>query len=154
MRDEGKSKEQLVAELSVMSRQIAEFEGPGVVRGVCGSANEVHERLTSILDSMNAVAYVADMTSYEILFANRNAYSVFGDLQDKICWQMLQQGKTGPCVFCTNDKLLDVDGNPSGVYVWEFQNTVTGRWYSAPGKGTRIVLSAPLAFCMKRSGII
>ncbi|MDM8563255.1 ATP-binding protein, partial [Candidatus Marithioploca araucensis] len=51
------------------------------------------------------------------------------DAIGKPCWQVLQTGQTGPCSFCTNDKLLDKEGKPTGIYVWEYQKTVDNEWY-------------------------
>ncbi|MEW6599546.1 MAG: PAS domain S-box protein [Nitrospirota bacterium] len=83
----------------------------------------------TVLNSIEAVIYVADMTTYEVLYINNYARKIFGDLEGRICWQTLQAGQNGPCAFCTNDKLLRPDGSPAGVYSWELQNTVDGRWY-------------------------
>lgn len=83
----------------------------------------------TVLDSIDAIIYVADMKTYEILYINSYARKIFGDLEGKICWQTLQSGLSGPCDFCSNDKLLNPDGSPAGVYHWEFQNTVNSRWY-------------------------
>lgn len=91
---------------------------------------ESHERLTSILDSLNAVVYVADMETFEILYANKYLRDIMGDVTGKICWQTFQANQVNQCNFCTNDKLLDANGNPTGIYSWEFQNTVNGRWYT------------------------
>lgn len=88
-----------------------------------------HDRLLSILNSINAIVYVADMKTYEILFINEYMKDLFGDITGKICWQAIQTGQTGPCPFCTNDKLVDMEGRPLGTYNWEFQNTVNGHWY-------------------------
>ncbi len=88
-----------------------------------------HKRLVTVLDSINAVIYVADMQTHEILFLNKAARDDMGDASGKKCWQMIQAGQKGPCPFCTNHKLVDQDGNPTGVYRWEFQNSRTGRWY-------------------------
>ena len=82
-----------------------------------------------ILNGLDGMVYVADMNSYEILFINEFGKRIFGEATGKICWQSLQSGQTGPCSFCTNDRLLHPDGTPTGVYVWEFQNTVTKNWY-------------------------
>jgi len=90
---------------------------------------ESEERLASILDSLDAIVYAADMKTYEILYINRYARELVGDIMGKTCWQVLQKGQDGPCAFCTNDRLIDPDGRPTGVYCWEFQNTVTGRWF-------------------------
>jgi len=89
-----------------------------------------YERFSAVMDSIDAGIYVADMQTYEILFVNRYGREVWGeDAIGKVCWQVLKSGQSGPCPFCTNDRLLDAEGNPSGVYVWEFQNTENRHWY-------------------------
>jgi signal transduction histidine kinase len=50
------------------------------------------------------------------------------DLVGKTCYQVFRNEST-PCSHCTNDKLLDPDGNPAGVCVWEGKNPITGKWY-------------------------
>ncbi len=91
---------------------------------------ESHRRLTTILDSLDSLVYVADMKTYEIEFINKYGRDIWGDIVGKICWQTLQSGQTGPCDFCSNKYLLDANGKPTGAYEWEFQNTVNGRWYN------------------------
>lgn len=89
-----------------------------------------HRMFTTVLDSMDALVYVADMQTHEILFANCYARMSIGtELVGKTCWKTLQTNQSGPCEFCTNDRLLTREGKPAGVYVWEFCNTVTRRWY-------------------------
>ncbi len=98
-----------------------------------------HERLISVFDSLDAGVYVADLETYELLFVNKHARDMFGDIVGKICWQVFQANQTGPCSFCTNDKLLTPDGQSTGVYVWEFNNTVNGRWYELRDRAIRWV---------------
>jgi PAS domain S-box-containing protein len=89
-----------------------------------------YDRFTTVTNSLDAVIYVADLETYELLFINQYGMDIWGsDAIGKPCWQVLQAGQTGPCPFCTNDKLLDQEGKPTGVYVWAFQNTVDGEWY-------------------------
>jgi two-component system, chemotaxis family, CheB/CheR fusion protein len=92
-------------------------------------ARAAHQRLLTVLDSIDALIYVADMETHEMLFMNRHGLGNFGDASGRKCWSVLQAGQSGPCDFCTNDKLLDADGNPTGVYTWEFFNEKTGKWY-------------------------
>ncbi len=87
------------------------------------------QSLLTILDSVNASVYVADMKTYEVLAMNKYSRNIFGDGVGKICWQVFQQGQDGPCPFCSNPRLLDERGNPAGAYTWEMQNTRNGRWY-------------------------
>jgi diguanylate cyclase (GGDEF)-like protein len=88
-----------------------------------------YQSIATILDSLDALVYVADMETYELLFCNKYGRDIWGEVQGKTCWQVLQEGQDGPCKFCTNDRLLDKEGNPTGVYVWEFQNTIDKHWY-------------------------
>ncbi|MGV6477456.1 diguanylate cyclase [Azotobacter vinelandii] len=82
-----------------------------------------------ILDSIDAIVYVADMRTHELLYLNSYGRQHYGDPEALKCWQVLQAGQAGPCDFCSNPHLLDADGEPAGVYVWEIRNTRTGRWY-------------------------
>ncbi len=93
------------------------------------SLKESHETLLTILDSIDATIYVADIETNEILFMNKYMKKSFGyNLEGKICYQEFRKERE-PCQDCTNPKLLDSEGNPTGVYVWEGQNPITERWY-------------------------
>jgi diguanylate cyclase (GGDEF)-like protein len=94
---------------------------------------------TAILDSIDAIVYLADMETYELVFMNHYGKVTWGEPEGKRCWEVLQAGQTGPCPFCTNRKLLDQDGNPTGVYVWEFKNTANGRWFHCRDQAIRWV---------------
>lgn len=98
-----------------------------------------HDRLLTVLNELEAIVYIADMETYEILFANARVKEVLGDVAGKTCWMALQHGQAGPCEFCTNDKLVGTDGKPLGVYEWEFQNTKVGRWYHIRDKAVEWV---------------
>ncbi|MCW9014395.1 MAG: GGDEF domain-containing protein [Gammaproteobacteria bacterium] len=88
-----------------------------------------YQSIAKVLDSLDAFVYVSDMDTYELIFTNEYGRNIWGDIQGKTCWKVLQEGQNGPCEFCTNDRLLDKKGEPTEVYVWEFQNTVNERWY-------------------------
>ncbi len=100
---------------------------------------ESQERLITVLDSLDAAVYVADMGSYEVLYANKYLRDMFGDAEGKICWQALQRSQIGPCKLCTMNKLLDPDGNPAGVYSWEYNHVADGRCYSISDRAIRWV---------------
>ena len=94
-------------------------------------------RLHEILDHLDALVYVADMQTYETLFVNQYGKRVWGDFTGQTCWQNLQSGQTGPCSFCTNARLLQPDGTPAGVYVWESQDLVAKRCYECRDSAIR-----------------
>jgi PAS domain S-box-containing protein len=91
----------------------------------------------TVMDSLDALVYVADMKTYEILFLNLYGQKTWGDLTGNICWESLQSDQGGPCPFCTNEKLLNPEGDPAGILVWEFQNTVNGHWYECHDNAIR-----------------
>ncbi len=88
-----------------------------------------HERFLTVLNSLDATIYVADMETYEILFLNKYMIESFGeDMTGKVCWEAFR-GESGPCLHCTNDQLVDSHKNPTGVCVWQGKNPITGKWY-------------------------
>jgi PAS domain S-box-containing protein len=90
---------------------------------------ESHARFITVLDSLDADIYAADMDTHEILFANRHIREIFGrDLIGKKCWDVLRK-EPGPCPGCSNPRLVDADGKPSGGVAWEGKNPATGKWY-------------------------
>jgi PAS domain S-box-containing protein len=107
----------------------------GVIRDISArkkaevALKESKEIFHLLMDSLEAIVYVADMDTYEVLFLNKYGQEVLGDVTGKTCWQSLQADQTGPCDFCTNKYLLDADGNPGSPYIWDFQNTLTGHWF-------------------------
>jgi len=91
--------------------------------------NHSAEALRTILDSLDALVYVADLHTYELLYMNAYGREVWGEPNGRKCWEVIQANQTGPCAFCTNAKLLDTKGRPERPYIWEFQNTANNRWY-------------------------
>lgn len=98
---------------------------------------ESHDRFALVMDSLDSIVYVTDINSDEILFTNKYMQNIFGDTTGKTCWKVFQKNQSGPCDFCTNDKLLTKEGKPTGVYAWEFQNTTNGRWYDIHDQAIR-----------------
>lgn len=93
----------------------------------------MYDRFVSVMNSLDALVYVADMDTYELLFINEYGKQLFGNIEGQMCWKALQGGQSEPCSFCTNHRLVE-NGKPARVYVWEFQNTVTGNWYQCRDK--------------------
>ena len=88
-----------------------------------------HERFLTVLDSIDATIYVAEIETYEILFMNKNMKKNFGrDMTGEICWKVFR-GESKPCRQCPNNQLIDKNGKPAGVYVWQDRNPITGKWY-------------------------
>ena len=88
-----------------------------------------HERFITVLDSIDAAVYAADMETHEILFMNKYMKDCFGrDMTGETCWQVFR-GERSPCSHCTNDRLVDSGGNPVGVVVWKDRNPITGKDY-------------------------
>lgn len=89
---------------------------------------EIQAQLYTILDSIDALVYVADIKTHDLLFMNHRGRSLFGDITGQKCYQSMYGYTSGPCPFCTNYRLIDEFG-PTGVYQWEFHNPHNGSWY-------------------------
>jgi len=93
------------------------------------SLKQSRSTLMTVLDSVDATIYVADLETHEILFMNQYMKEIFGhDLVGKTCWSVFR-GESKPCEDCTNPRLLNAEGKPTGVIAWEGQNPISGRWY-------------------------
>lgn len=83
-------------------------------------------QLLSIFDSINQIIYVADMDTYEILYANKTAQNALGkELVGGICFRELQDSPE-PCSFCTNPVIKEMHYKP---YEWEYHSPVNNRDY-------------------------
>lgn len=85
--------------------------------------------LETILNSLDAVIYVADLETHEMLYMNEYGKREWGEFKGRKCYEVMQQGQSQPCSFCSNHRLVDDKGQATGPFVWEFKNTKTGRWY-------------------------
>lgn len=126
------------------------FDINGNLIGTTGLARDITERkrideerqdsfnrLTTILNSLDQIIYIADMTTYEILFLNQAGQKAYGGIVGRKCWQSLHKDQTGPCDFCSNHMLVDDAGNPTGVHVWDYRSTINGRWYQNRDQAVR-----------------
>ena len=87
------------------------------------------KRFRTVLNSLDATIYVADLETYEILFMNHYMKKIFKrDATGEKCWKAFR-GNLSPCSHCTNDKLLDENNKPTGVCIWQGQNPFSDRWY-------------------------
>jgi diguanylate cyclase (GGDEF)-like protein len=60
---------------------------------------------------------------------NRHMRESFGgDLTGRACYRVFRKEQE-PCGHCSNPRLIDSSGKPTGVFSWEGRNPITGRWY-------------------------
>lgn len=84
--------------------------------------------LQAVLDNLDALVYVADFDTHELLYVNAYGRERWGDVGGRKCFQVLQNADS-PCRFCTNHLLRTPDGSAKPPYVWEHQNHLNQRWY-------------------------
>ncbi|THB75794.1 MAG: PAS domain S-box protein [Desulfobulbaceae bacterium] len=90
---------------------------------------QMKDRLFTILNSIDAHVYVADMKTYRILFMNNKMIDDFnGNYVGEICYRAFRNLHS-PCKHCTNSQLIDAHNQAAGVVEWENYNPITERWY-------------------------
>lgn len=105
---------------SALSAEVAERKQAEMA--VCAE----RQQLLSVMESISQPIYVADMDTYEILFANRALERAFGKpVVGGICYREFQ-GFHAPCPFCTNERIRELDGEP---YEWDYHNPILDREY-------------------------
>ncbi len=122
-------KQNLTRLLPAIEREIREADQRHRRREAEIALNRQFAQFKTIFDAMNAVVYVADMKTYEVLYMNRYGAAVFGEeWQGKPCYELFQAEQQGPCEFCTNNRLI-VNGEPQSAVTSEHQNTRNKKWY-------------------------
>ena len=95
-----------------------------------------NDRFTVVMDAVDALVYVADMKTHELLFLNRHGRKNFGNVVGKVCWQVCSPTRAALCIL-HNERLMDPEGKPAGIHVWEFRNTINDRWYECRDQAIR-----------------
>lgn len=96
-----------------------------------------NQTLFHVLESINADISIVRLDNYEILYVNEHMRKRFGeDLVGKTCYEAFR-GEAHPCAHCTSPQLLDAQGEPTGVIVWEGYNPVAQRWYHNADRAIR-----------------
>ncbi|MDL2216690.1 response regulator [Desulfovibrio sp. OttesenSCG-928-M14] len=101
------------------------------------SQGEIDTALATISDDalkelflkMDIQIMVADLETYEILYANEKmnaAYNIDYDPTGKLCWETYHRDQNGPCDFCPmknlkRDSLQSIE--------WDVYSPVTERWF-------------------------
>ena len=127
MKDEHKTKKQLIEELVRLRREIDGLKKGELGKGKYNESDVIEYRqLLSIFDGIDEGIYIADPETYEMLYANYGVRKIFGEIKGKSCYKYLQDIDS-PCSFCSNDRIF---GERLGdTHIWEFENMGNGRWY-------------------------
>ena len=128
MKDEDKTREQLLKELSELRQKIAEHELPGSPRGRTGDAlMEKDERFRSLVDSAEDSIYLVDR-DYRYLFMNKKHLSRLGLLGDQfmgMAFGELHSPKETKTFIEKIDRVFKTGG--SGQY--EYKSDRDGRFF-------------------------
>ncbi len=143
MKDDRKTKKQLLDEMGELRRRLAALEGEGGPPRRRGRAPQEkgrttgdknaerqreidHLRLLSAFDGIEGGVYVSDPETHEVLYANQAVRATFGDVVGQKCYRTLQSQEF-PCPFCSTEYIA---GENSGkTHRWEYQNQINRRWH-------------------------
>lgn len=90
--------------------------------------------LESHFDLIPLQVYIADVATYEIVFANKLLTPLYGDLRGKTCYKALH-GINVPCDFCPIQHVLNDKGMPNGLTNdFEYFNEVEDCWYQVKAR--------------------
>lgn len=90
---------------------------------------ETQKTFLSVLNGIDASVYVSDMETGEILFMNQYIIDLFGrDMTGEKCYKSFRN-EDGPCPYCPKAKLVDDDGKPAGVHIWQDKNPITKKYF-------------------------
>lgn len=93
--------------------------------------------LSTILDALNALVYVSDIDTHELIYVNQYGQSEWKDKKPNKCFHIENESPLDRCDFCTKHNLTKQNNQPTGIHHSEFQNTRTSKWYQAQAKAIK-----------------
>lgn len=93
------------------------------------SLKEANERFQAVLDGLNALVYVSDLETHELLFLNKYGQDHFGTIVGQFCWASPPDTRESRA-YGDNGCLLDDGGQPNAGVSWDFHDIVGKRWYA------------------------
>jgi signal transduction histidine kinase/CheY-like chemotaxis protein len=87
------------------------------------------EILQKILNSLDAIIYITNPKTGEVVFINDNSkkyYNIKDDCIGKVCYKIFQEGKDSRCSFCP---CYQLDKDPGKVIEWLEYSAITKRHY-------------------------
>jgi signal transduction histidine kinase/DNA-binding NarL/FixJ family response regulator len=112
-----------------VAQDVTEVETLAKKQGEMEEAEKSAGNLSNILSELDAMIYVTDPNTSEILFINDNKkrhFGIKGDPLGHLCYNVLREGVDKRCDFCPCTKL---NRHPDMVIVWEERNKVTDKHY-------------------------
>jgi len=88
-----------------------------------------HNKLITIFDDMEAIVYVVDMDTYEVLYINNHGVLELGNLTGEICWKKIHPESSGVCEFCPIKNLRNQKTELYERSHREYYNEVSNKWY-------------------------
>lgn len=88
--------------------------------------------LESIMDHTGFDIYVNDYETHDMLYANHSMAAPYGgweNMRGKKCYEALYDDKDEECEYCPKKKLIDENGNPSKMYIWDYQRPFDQSWF-------------------------
>ncbi len=113
--------ELLKSELNIDSEEIILPENTNIAHS--------YQIMTTVLNNIDALVYVIDLKTYKIEFANKRAKDQYGDIEGKVCWQVLQKDLNSPCSQCRSENLYDDNDDIIDKVLFEMQNNISKHWY-------------------------
>ncbi len=82
------------------------------------------EIMKTVLNNMEAIVYVTNLDTYEIIFYNQYTEKIFGNIAHKKCHEVFYNRKT-PCLDCYNEDLMKKNRS----LTWEYESPINGKYY-------------------------
>ncbi|MEW5729295.1 MAG: ATP-binding protein [Pseudomonadota bacterium] len=106
--------------------------------------SDAHARLNAVMDSLDALVFVSDMKSQDLLYLNPASRRILGRDQARTWRDVLRpQGDFDP-----DDHLTTESGSAKGWVLREFQSGRDGRWYELQEQPIRWVDGRPARFAV------
>lgn len=107
------------------------------MKAAVNTSDQINEKLLRILEDLEAIVYVIDIETYEILYINKHGNALWGDILGRKCWESVRIGQNGPCSNCKNQGVLNKEGDftpiDKGFSKEIYYDPINDKWFESSG---------------------
>ena len=86
-----------------------------------------------LINNIDAIVNMRDIETDKVIYINKKGIELFGNTNDKKCWEYLHNNISEQCSFCPKKYIIEY-AKLDRPYIWEIYNNNLNKWYEHHSK--------------------
>ncbi len=94
-------------------------------------------RFQAVLDSLDVFVILIDLKTKKVLFSNKTASTILGDIDGSVYTDIIKTKYSGFCEWCNQESMDNLEETMEETSISEVENIETGQWFICRGRKIR-----------------